>query len=61
MRFDDEEHAFSRMIILKTEKNNALHKLFESFTRACRERDNEHSTMKQIFCQIYAIDAHLRE
>ncbi len=59
MRFDDEEHAFSRVIMLETEKNNVLYKLFESFTRACQERDNKHSTMKQILCQIYAINAHL--
>ncbi len=61
MRFDDEEHAFSRVIMLETEKNNVLHKLLESFIRACRERDNEHSTMKQILRQIYSINAHLRD
>ncbi len=61
MRFDDEEHAFSRVFILETEKNNMFHKLLESFTRACRERDNEYLTMKQILRQIYAINAHLRD
>ncbi len=61
MRFDDEEHALSRVIMLETEKNNVLHKLLESFTRACQQRDNEHLTMKQILRQIYAINAHLRD
>ncbi len=61
MRFDDEEHAFSHVIMLEAEKNNVFHKLSESFTRACRRRDNEYSTMKQIFCQIYVINTHLRD
>jgi hypothetical protein len=61
VRFDDEEHVLSRVIMLETKKNNVLHKLLESFTRACQERDSEHSTMKQIFYQIYAINAHLRD
>ncbi len=61
MRFDDEEHALSRVIMFETEKNNVLHKLFESFTRVCREQNNEHLTMKQILRQIYAINAHLRD
>ncbi len=61
MRFDDEEHAFSRVIMFETEKDNLFHKLLESFIHACQKRDNEHLTMKQILRQIYAISAHLRD
>ncbi len=61
MHFDDKEHAFSRVIMLETKNNNVFHKFLKSFTRACQKRDSEHSTMKQIFRQIYAINAHLRD
>jgi hypothetical protein len=48
-------------MMIRTEKDYVLRDLFESFARASREDDREHSAMKQIVRQIDAIDSHLHD
>jgi tellurite resistance protein len=48
-------------MMIRAKKNYVLRDLFESFARASRENDREHSAMKQIIRQIDAIDSHLRD
>ncbi len=47
--------------MIRTEKNYVFRDLSESFARANREDDREHSAMKQVIRQIDAIDLHLRD
>jgi hypothetical protein len=48
-------------MMIRTKENYVLRDLFESITQASRRDDREHSAMKQIIRQIYAIDSHLRD
>jgi tellurite resistance protein len=48
-------------MMIRTKKNYVLRDLFESFARANRRDDREHSAMKQVVRQIDAIDSHLRD
>jgi hypothetical protein len=48
-------------MMIRTEKNYVLRDLFESFARASRRDDREHSAMKQVVRQIDAIDSHLHD
>jgi tellurite resistance protein len=48
-------------MMIRTKKNYVLRDLSESFARASREDDREHSAMKQIIRQIDAIDSHLHD
>jgi hypothetical protein len=47
--------------MIRAEKNYVLRDLFESIARANRKDDREHFAMKQVICQIDAIDSHLRD
>jgi hypothetical protein len=47
--------------MIRAEKNYVLRDLSESVARANRRDDREHSAMKQVICQIDAIDSHLRD
>jgi hypothetical protein len=48
-------------MMIRAEKNYVLRDLSESFARASRKDDREHSAMKQIVRQIDAIDSHLHD
>jgi hypothetical protein len=48
-------------MMIRAEKNYVLRDLSESFARASRKDDREHSAMKQVVRQIDAIDSHLRD
>jgi tellurite resistance protein len=48
-------------MMIRAEKNYVLRDLSESFARASRRDDREHSAMKQVVRQIDAIDSHLHD
>jgi hypothetical protein len=48
-------------MMIRAKKNYVFRDLFESFARASRKDDREHSAMKQVIRQIDAIDSHLRD
>jgi hypothetical protein len=48
-------------MMIRAKENYVLRDLFESIARASRRDDREHSAMKQVVCQINAIDSHLRD
>jgi tellurite resistance protein len=48
-------------MMIRTKKNYVLRDLSESFARASRKDDREHSAMKQVIRQIDAIDSHLHD